>query len=87
MILKIQTVWDKEYYWKLIDNVSEVNSRPINKEARQDKRCNPNMYIQAINREGKIDESNECYKWVWCIKDSELYNICTNCLIYIIHYP
>ena len=47
MILKIRDVFGCEYYWKFIDNFSEISSRPISKEHRQDKRCNPNLYIQS----------------------------------------
>lgn len=85
MILKIRTVYADQYYWKLLDNITEVNSRVVNKETRQNEKFQPDMYIQAIDEYGRVDQNNDAFKYIWCVKNGETYTICTNLIVYVLN--
>lgn len=88
MIIKVRTQINAQDSWSIFSNIKSVDYWGIKKAQRQSEEVKPDIYVQALDRNGKIDESEdrENYIWVTAIKeDDTVLTICSNLAVYLLN--
>lgn len=85
MILKFRNSVGFENNWEFLDNIKRLSNRILKKKHRQDSGFEPNIYIQELNKEGRINENNQCYKYIFITKEDEsILTFCSNREVYLL---
>jgi transposase len=75
-----------ECSWSIIADIESVDYRRISKADRQDSKFNPDYYVQALTKDGRIDEENQDYIYVVAYRnDQSAKTICSNMVIYLLN--
>ncbi len=89
MIIKMRTQENCNEGWLIIADVETVSYRVISKSDRQNERFHPDYYVQALDRNGRVDETlgMEEYKYITAsLKEEGKYRtICSNMVVYLLN--
>lgn len=84
MILKIAKAFPKNN-WKFVPDVEEFDYEWISKTEKQNIISEPNLYIQATNELGKMDENNQRYVYGIATLRGRYFSVISNLTVYLLN--
>lgn len=88
MILKFMNNGQYQTGWEMMDYISSLKYSSITKEQRQEANLYVNYYIQLLDKDGRVEETVENYKYIqiWNNKNTdEPFCIVTNMPVYLLN--
>jgi hypothetical protein len=86
MIIKLRTQINGQNSWSIFSNIKSIDWWELKKEQRQGENFRPDTYIQALDKNDRVDETLFPFVWVTAIKeDNTILTFCSNMVIYLLN--